>query len=178
MGNFINRIIRAAKLDAHLYEEVEADKSAMRQAMLVVVFSGVAAGLGNISKGGLSGVLLGTIVALAGWYIWAFLIYLIGTKLLPEPQTRSDIGELLRTIGFSSSPGLIRVLGVIPGLEGGVFFMVASIWMLVAMVIAVRQALDYTGTMRAIAVCVIGWIVQVLFIMILFYLFTGLPTPT
>ncbi|HDY69187.1 MAG TPA: hypothetical protein ENH85_15550, partial [Candidatus Scalindua sp.] len=71
MGNFINRIIRAAKLDAHLYEEVEADKSAMRQAMLVVVFSGVAAGLGNISKGGLSGVLLGTIVALAGWYIWA-----------------------------------------------------------------------------------------------------------
>ncbi|HDY68638.1 MAG TPA: hypothetical protein ENH85_12730 [Candidatus Scalindua sp.] len=122
--------------------------------------------------------MLGTIVALAGWYIWAFLIYLIGTKLLPEPQTRSDIGELLRTIGFSSSPGLIRVLGVIPGLEGGVFFMVASIWMLVAMVIAVRQALDYTGTMRAVAVCVIGWIVQVLFIMILFYLFTGLPTPT
>ncbi|MEE8190278.1 MAG: YIP1 family protein [Candidatus Scalindua sediminis] len=178
MGNFINRIIRAAKLDAHLYEEVEADKSAMRQAMLVVVFSGVAAGLGNISKGGLSGVLLGTIIALAGWYIWAFLIYLIGTKLLPEPQTRSDIGELLRTIGFSSSPGLIRVLGIIPGLEGGVFFMVASIWMLVAMVIAVRQALDYTGTMRAVAVCVIGWIVQVLFIMILFYLFTGLPTPT
>jgi hypothetical protein len=178
MGNFINRIIRAAKLDAHLYEEVEADKSAMRQAMLVVVFSGVAAGLGNISKGGLSGVLLGTIIALAGWYIWAFLIYLIGTKLLPEPQTRSDIGELLRTIGFSSSPGLIRVFGVIPGLEGGVFFMVASIWMLVAMVIAVRQALDYTGTMRAVAVCVIGWIVQVLFIMILFYLFTGLPTPT
>ncbi len=178
MGNFINRIIRAAKLDAHLYEEVEADKSAMRQAMLVVVFSGVAAGLGNISKGGLSGVLLGTIIALAGWYIWAFLIYLIGTKLLPEPQTRSDIGELLRTIGFSSSPGLIRVLGIIPGLEGGVFFMVASIWMLVAMVIAVRQALDYTGTMRAVAVCVIGWIVQVLIIMLLFYLFTGLPTPT
>ena len=177
MDNFINRIIRAAKLDAHLYEEVEADKNTMRQAMLVVVFSGVAAGLGNVAKGGLSGVLLGTIVALAGWYIWAFLIYLIGTKLLPEPQTRSDIGELLRTIGFSSSPGMIRVLGVIPGSEG-IVYMVASVWMLVAMVIAVRQALDYTGTMRAVAVCVIGWIVQVLFITILFYLFTGLPTPT
>ncbi len=178
MGNFINRIIRAAKLDAHLYEEVEADKSAMRQAMLVVVFSGVAAGLGNISKGGLSGVLMGTIAALAGWYIWAFLIYLIGTKLLPEPQTRSDIGELLRTIGFSSSPGLIRVLGIIPGLEGGVFFMVATVWMLVAMVIAVRQALDYTGTVRAVAVCVIGLIVQVLIIMLLFSLFVGSPEPT
>ncbi len=178
MGNFISRIIRAAKLEAHLYEEVEADKTAMRQAMLVVVLSGVAAGLGNISKGGLSGILLGTVAALAGWYIWAFLIYLIGTKLLPEPHTRSDIGELLRTIGFSSSPGLIRVLGVIPGLEGGVFFMVATVWMLVAMVVAVRQALDYTGTMRAIAVCIIGWIVQILIIMLLLSLFGGLPKPT
>ncbi len=176
MGNFTNRVIRAAKLDAHLYEEVEADKSAMRQAMLVVVFSGVAAGLGNVSKGGLSGILLGTIAALAGWYIWAFLIYLIGTKLLPEPQTRSDIGELLRTIGFSSSPGLIRVLGVIPGVEGGAFFIVATVWMLVAMVIAVRQALDYTGTMRAVAVCVIGWIIQSLIIML--FIFLVVPKPT
>ena len=178
MGNFISRIIRAAKLDAHLYEEVEADKTAMRQAMLVVVLSGVAAGLGSISKGGLPGILLGTVAALVGWYIWAFLIYLIGTKLLPEPNTRSDIGELLRTIGFSSSPGLIRVLGVIPGLEGGVFFVVATVWMLVAMVIAVRQALDYTGTMRAIAVCVIGWIVQILIIVLFLSLFGGLSKPT
>jgi len=178
MGNFISRIIRAAKLEAHLYEEVEADKNAMRQAMLVVVLSGVAAGLGNVAKGGLPGILLGTVAALIGWYIWAFLIYLIGTKLLPEPNTRSDIGELLRTIGFSSSPGLIRVLGVIPGLEGGVFFVVATVWMLVAMVIAVRQALDYTGTMRAIAVCVIGWIVQILIIVLLLSLFGGLPKPT
>ena len=178
MGNFISRIIRAAKLEAHLYEEVEADKNAMRQAMLVVVLSGVAAGLGNVAKGGLPGILLGTVAALIGWYIWAFLIYLIGTKLLPEPNTRSDIGELLRTIGFSSSPGLIRVLGVIPGLEGGVFFVVATVWMLVAMVIAVRQALDYTGTMRAIAVCIIGWIVQILIVVLLLSFFGGVPKPT
>lgn len=178
MGNFLNRIIRAAKLDAHLYEEVEDDKNAMRQAMLVVVLSGVAAGLGNVSKEGVYGIMLGTIAALGGWYIWAFLIYLIGTKLLPEPQTSSDIGELLRTIGFSSSPGLIRILGVIPGLEGGAFFMAATVWMLAAMVIAVRQALDYTGTMRAVAVCVIGWIVQVLIVMLLFYVFGGLPMST
>ncbi len=178
MGNFISRIIRAAKLEAHLYEEVEADKNAMRQAMLVVVLSGVAAGLGNVAKGGLPGILLGTVAALIGWYIWAFLIYLIGTKLLPEPNTRSDIGELLRTIGFSSSPGLIRVVGVIPGLEGGVFFMVAAVWMLVAMVIAVRQALDYTGTMRAVAVCIIGWIIQILIVVLLLSLFGGVPKPT
>ncbi len=161
MSTFKDRIIRAAKLDVHLYEEVEADKGAMMQAMGVVVLSSIAAGVGSIGKTGFGGILVGTIVALIGWYIWAYLTYLIGTKLLPEPQTRSDPGELLRTIGFSSSPGLIRVLGIIPGLAGVVFF-AASIWMLVAMVIAVRQALDYTGTLRAVGVCAIGWIIQTL----------------
>jgi len=157
MTNFKDRIIRAAKLDVNLYEEVEADKGALGQAMAVVILSSVAAGVGIISEGGLGGILMGTIMALIGWYVWAYLTYLIGTKLLPEPQTKADLGELLRTIGFSSSPGLIRVLGIVPALRV-IVFPAASIWMLVAMVIAVRQALDYTGTLRAVAVCVIGWI--------------------
>ncbi|RMF92009.1 MAG: hypothetical protein D6734_13250 [Candidatus Schekmanbacteria bacterium] len=171
MGNFKDRIVRASMLDANLYEEVEADKGAMGQAMAVVVLSSVAAGIGVIGKGGISGILTGAVTAIIGWYIWAYLTYIIGTKLLPEPQTKADVGELLRTIGFSSSPGLIRVLGIIPGLAGLVFS-VASIWMLVAMVIAVRQALDYNSTLRAVGVCVIGWIVQILFF-ILFFSFFG-----
>jgi len=166
MNIFIDRIIRAAKLDVNLYEEVEADKGAMGQAMTVVIISSVAAGLGSITQGGIGGIFIGTVSALVGWFIWAYLTYLIGTKLLPEPQTRADHGELLRTIGFSSSPGLIRVLGIIPGLSGIIFF-VASIWMLVAMVIAVRQALDYTGTWRAIGVCVIGWVIYAVLIALL-----------
>lgn len=176
MSNFGERIIRAVRLDIHLYEEVEADKEALGQAMLVVVLSSVAAGLGTIARGGLSGVLLGTITALFSWYLWAYLTYLIGTKLFPEPQTRADPGELLRTIGFSSSPGLIRVLAVVPVLTG-IVFTVASFWMLIAMVIAVRQALDYRGTLRAVAVCLLGWIVQVLIFMFLFYLLGGFAKP-
>ncbi len=112
MNTFQNRIIRAAKLDVKLYEEVEADKGAMGQAMTVVVLSSLAAGIGSIGTGGIGGLVMGTIAALVGWYVWAYLTYFIGTKLLPEPQTQSDPGELLRTIGFSSSPGLIRILGV------------------------------------------------------------------
>lgn len=166
MANFVDRIIRAAKLDPNLYEEVEADKTAMGQAMGVVVLSGVAAGVGAIAMHGAAGIVNGTIGALIGWFVWAGLTYLIGTKLLPEPQTRSDLGELLRTIGFASSPGLIRVLGIIPGL-GGIVFFVASIWMLIAMVIAVRQALDYTSTGRAVGVCLIGWIIQTMIILLL-----------
>ena len=167
MNIFVDRMIRAAKLDVNLYEEVEADKGAMGQAMTVVVISSVAAGLGSIAEGGIGGIFIGTITALIGWYVWAYITYFIGTRFLPEPQTKADHGELLRTIGFSSSPGLMRVLGIIPGLTGIVFF-VASIWMLVAMVIAVRQALDYTGTLRAIGVCVIGWIIQLVLFGLLF----------
>jgi len=172
MNIFMDRMVRAAKLDVNLYEEVEADKGAMGQAMAVVVISSVAAGLGSIVQGGIGGILMGTISALIGWYVWAYLTYLIGTKLLPEPQTQADHGELLRTIGFSSSPGVIRVLGIIPGLFWIASF-VASIWMLVAMVIAVRQALDYTGTLRAVGVCVIGWVIQAVLIMLVFSLFGG-----
>jgi hypothetical protein len=106
------------------------------------------------------------------WFIWAFMTYYIGTRLLPEPQTKADYGELLRTIGFSSSPGVLRVLGIIPMLGAIVNFMV-GIWMLVAMVIAVRQALDYKSTWRAVGVCLIGWIVQIAIFALFFWLAGG-----
>ena len=165
MPSMVNRMIRAAKLDIHLYEEVEADRGALGQAIGVVVLSSVAGGIGGGALRGLSGVLLGTIGALIGWFIWAGLTYLIGTKILPEPQTRADLGELLRTIGFASSPGIIRLLGLIPGITAAVF-LISSIWMLVVMVIAVRQALDYRSTLRAVGVCVIGWVIQVLVLLL------------
>lgn len=172
MASFINRIVRAAKLDVSLYEEVEADRGAMGQAMLVVILSGIAAGIGTIYQGGFVVIFRGTIFALAGWYIWAFLTYFIGTKLLPEPQTRASHQELLRTIGFSSSPGIIRLLGVIPAL-GQIVGFVASVWMLMAMILAVKQALDYTSTWRAVAVCVIGWVIQMVLLTLLAAIFWG-----
>ena len=176
MSSFKDRIIRAAKLDVKLYEEVEADTGAMAQAMLVVVLSSIAGGIGSLGKGGLSGLIWGTALALIAWYVWAYITYIVGTKLLPEPQTKADYGELLRTMGFSSSPGLIRILGIIPGLAWLVF-LVAGIWMLVAMVVAVRQALDYKSTFRAIGVCAIGWIIQALIITLFFSVFGGLQKP-
>ena len=172
MGSLGQRMIRAAKLDVSLYEEVEADRDALKQATVVVVMSSLAAGVGASARSGLGGLLFGSILALVGWYVWAFLAYWIGTRLLAEPQTKADYGELLRSIGFSSAPGVIRVLGIIPGLTG-LFFVAASVWMLVAMVIAVRQALDYTGTLRAVGVCAIGWIVQVFILALLLSLFRG-----
>ncbi|MCZ6822642.1 MAG: hypothetical protein O7F10_06810, partial [Deltaproteobacteria bacterium] len=147
---------------------------AMGQATAVVILSAVAAGIGSMSQGGIGGILVLTLAALVSWYVWAFLTYLIGTRLLPEPATRADLGELLRTIGFSSSPGLIRLLGIIPGLTEIVFY-VAGVWMLTAMVIAVRQALDYTSTLRAVGVCLIGWIIQAILLGIVLSMLGNAP---
>jgi len=165
MSQLMNRMLRAAKLDVSVYEEVEADPSSMSQAMTVVVLSSLAAGIGSLSMG-IGKLIFMTIISLVGWYVWAFLIYFIGTKWLSEPQTKADHGELLRTIGFSSAPGLIRVLAIIPGLNK-IVMSAAGIWMLIAMVIAVRQALDYKSTGRAVGVCFIGWMVQVFFVIAL-----------
>lgn len=173
MNKFVDRLIRAAKLEVDLYEEVEADKGALGQAMTVVVLSSLAAGIGGAPGGRGGGILFGTVATLIGWYLWAYLTYWLGTKVLPEPQTKANHGELLRTVGFSSSPGLIRVLGLVPGFSP-LIFTVAAIWMLIAMIIAVRQALDYRSTLRAVGVCIIGWVVQLLLLVMLFSIL-GVP---
>ncbi len=174
MTPFVDRMIRAAKLDVNLYEEVEADKGSMGQAMGVVVLSSLAGGIGFMQDAGMMGLMIGTVGSLIGWYLWAFLTYIIGTKLLSEPQTSADLGELLRTIGFSSAPGMIRVFAIIPGL-GMILNLLASMWMLAAMVIAVRQALDYQSTYRAIAVCLIGWVLQAVILAIIMAMVGGVP---
>ena len=156
MATFVQRMIGAARLNVPTYEEVEHDTSATGQAMAVVVLSSVAQGIGLWNRVP-RGLIAGAIGALVLWVIWAVLTYLIGTKVLPERQTEADVSQLLRTLGFASSPGILSFLGIIPIL-GSLFLMVVSIWMLVAMIVAVRQALDYTSTLRAIGVTVIGWI--------------------
>jgi hypothetical protein len=167
MSSFSNRVLRSARLDASVYEEVEADPAAFGQAMSVVLMASLAAGIGSIGHEGIGGLFMGAVSALAGWFIWAGLTYFIGTRILPQPGTQADYGQLLRTLGFASAPGIIRIAGVIPGLMTIVFF-VAAFWMLAATVIAVRQALDYDSTARAAAVCLIGWLVQLALTMIVF----------
>jgi hypothetical protein len=152
------RLIGAMALDPVIYEEVEADRGATLQAMLVVVLSSLSAGLGarGFGSGSLQGVLFISGLALVGWATWAIITFQIGARLMPEPQTRVDVGELLRTIGFASAPGMLRIFGVVPGATIPAF-VITSVWMLAAMIVAVRQALDYESTWRAIAVCALGW---------------------
>jgi hypothetical protein len=156
--SFPMRLLGAVALDPVLYEEVEADRLATPQALVVVVLSSLSAGIGARGFGGdtFPGVLFISGLALISWATWALVTYEIGARLLPEPQTRVDVGELLRTIGFSAAPGMLRIFGVVPGATIPAFA-ITAVWMLAAMIVAVRQALDYQSTGRAIAVCVLGW---------------------
>jgi hypothetical protein len=157
-NTYLQRLIGAAALDATIYEDVEADERATIQACTTVVISSLAAGIG--SRGMYSNTptnfVLTSLVALMAWGAWALVTYGIGVHLLPEKRTHSDVGELLRTTGFATAPGLLRLLGILPGVTIPVFA-VTALWMLAAMVVAVRQALDYEKTGRAIAVCLVGW---------------------
>ena len=160
MTTFPHRLMGASVLDVDTYEEVEADRGATTQALVVVLASSLASGIGasGFVRDGrplVEGVFLWSAISLIGWAAWALLVFEIGGRLLPEPETSVDVGELLRTIGFASAPGVLRVFGVIPEIALPVFAL-TTVWMLIAMVVAVRQALDYRSTVRAVVVCAIG----------------------
>ena len=172
MTTFPRRMLGAAVLDRRIYEEVEADGRATGQAVGVVLVASAAGGIGLLGLGGPSSQALvsGIVGSLVAWTAWASLTYLIGSNLVPVPQTRADLGLLLRTLGFASAPGILRLLGVIPFL-GLALYAIASIWMLLAMIVAVRQALDYRSTGRAVGVCLVGWALSLVIAAIIGILF-------
>jgi hypothetical protein len=180
VASLFTRMLRAARLDAALYEEVEADHSALWQATSVVVLSSLAARIGSRESSVSGGLIIITLATLLGWYIWAYLTYFVGTRWLPGLRTEADWGQLLRTIGFSSAPGVVRVIGVFlpKPVWVGVLFLVVATWMLVAMVIAVRQALDYESTTRAVVVCTVGWVIDLVISGVFLGLLRAVPHPS
>ena len=158
---FGQRLIGVLKLQPATFEEIEASPSATAQAVAVVVMASVAAGIGAGLQLGALALVRETLAALIGWIMWAGVTYLIGARLMPEPGTRTDMGELLRVIGFSYAPNFFTIFAFIPGLRT-VVLVVVAFWLLAATVIAVRQALDYRSTLRAVAVVLIGWLLFVL----------------
>jgi hypothetical protein len=171
MSRFLKRISGAAVLDAATYEEVEADPAATLQAMTVVLLAGVAAGIGAPGETSVAGTLTRVAIALVSWGVWASIIAQLGGGPLAEPQTKVDWPQLLRTLGFAAAPGIVQVLGVFGPLSGPLRIL-SWAWMLAAMVVAVRQALDYTQTWRAVLVCVVGGAVALAVTLVLGILFS------
>jgi len=172
----IQRMIGAAMLRTGTYEEVEADTSATKQAMLLVVLVSLASGVGNFGVGGVPALLFGILAALAGWSFWAWITYFVGTKILPTPETHANWGQLARTLGYAQSPGLLKVFGFVPVI-GPIVFFLATVWQLFAAIIAIRQALDYTSTWRAVGVAAIGFIGYAVIIGVVMMIFVSPTIP-
>ena len=169
--SLIDRMVRAARLDSNLYEEVEADEGANWQAFAVVLITSIASGLGAgiaaIISGDsgiwfLWGLLIGIGTGILGWLIWSLFAYWLGTTIFKGHVTEADYGQLMRTIGFSTTPRVLSFFSFIPFVGGFISF-VALVWALVAGVIAVRQALDFS-TWRAIGTCIVGWLIYALIV--------------
>ena len=176
IGVFLRRVVGAAALSANTYEEVEADRGATSQALLVVLLASAAAGVGARGAFGAVPTLrffaVASALSIVGWAIFATLTFEIGSRLLATRDTRTDIGELLRTLGFAAAPGLLQIFAIFGGPVTWIFGL-AILWTLAASVVAVRQALDYDSTARAVAVCGLAWLLS-LGIVVLFGSVVGL----
>ena len=176
----LQRMIGAARLNVHTYEDVENDQTATKQALLVVVLVSLASGIGAIGIGAIAigddynilNFLLGIAVGIIGWAIWAYITFFCGTKFLNTPETHADWGQLARGTAFAQTPGLLRVFGIIPYI-GGVIVLISVIWLIIAMVIADRQCLDYQSTNRAFAVVLISFIPYIILVSIVFAILFG-----
>jgi hypothetical protein len=158
--SFGERLIGAARLDPMVYEDVEADVSATRQAVLVVCLSGVSLAIGR-ANAGIEGVASSMLREMVGWLLISAIVYVIGDKILRGSATW---GELLRTIGFAQAPGLLAALSWYPPINAPVRYGIAT-WKLFAVVVAIRQALDFDerdwGTARALLTAGLGFVVYV-----------------
>ena len=165
MASLGERMVGAMKADVKTFQEIEADPSAIGQAVTVIVIAGVASLIGNVFRSGVFGGMMALILSLISYALWSLLVVLIGTKLMPEPSTKADFNEAFRVIGFTAAPGVFNLLAIIPFL-GPLISLVIAIWTLIIGVIAVREVLDYSNTARAIIVCLIAmvvvWVVTVL----------------
>jgi hypothetical protein len=164
VSSFQERVVGVMRLRAATFEEVEHDASATSQAAIVVLVATIAQRLSLYDLG--VRWLLGSIVAaLVAWLVGALVLFFIGTRVLPGKNTSADVGQLLRTVGFAQAPGIFAILGVLP-LLGGLIGLLVFLWVLAATVIAVRQALDYDDTLRAVIVCLLAAIAWVAVVMV------------
>jgi Yip1 domain len=158
---FGDRVIGAMKLEPNAFEDVERDPTAIGQAVGVIVLAAVSAGIGNIYWGGISGIVTTAITSLIGFLIWSVIVWLVGTKLMPEPTTKADFPETFRVLGFSAAPGLLSFITIIP-LLGYLILFVIWLWQMASMIVAVKAVLDYSTIGKAIVVVLIGFIINLI----------------
>ena len=173
----IQRMMGAAMFNADTYEEIEADPGAIGQAIGVVILVTICGIVGGVIDGllggaGASGIIWGLIAGLVfgilRWAIWVSVLSLVGGMMLRTSNTQTSWAEIGRVVGFAYTPGVLSIFSFVPFI-GWLFPVVAFVWTLAAVTLAVRQALDFESTGRAILVVLVAavvgfipWIIVVL----------------
>ncbi len=164
-AGMINRMIRAAMLDAQLYEEVEHDPSKDQEALMVVILvalvNGILAFPFNLllGRGFVTSVFLlvfNIIWTLIAYYLYAYVTYWVGTSLF---QGTADVGELRRVLGYAYAPAIFLWVPCIG-------WLIVPIWLLVTGIIAVRQALDVDTTKAVLTVLISIVIIFVVYLIL------------
>jgi hypothetical protein len=172
MASFGERVVGAMKLDPNTFEEIERDTTAMGQAVGVIALAAVSGGIGNVWYGGITGIVTGVIIALIGYVVWALVVWLIGTKVMPDPTTKADFPEAFRVIAFAAAPGVLGIVTIIP-LLGWLLMFLLWLWSIAAMVVAVKQVMDYSTIGKAVIVVLIGFVLQLIVAGMLGLMFAG-----
>lgn len=162
---FWQDVKRALWGDPLVFEDLATHPQGMEQAMGLVFLLGLATGIPSVFRFGVSGLVAHCIFYPLGWFVWSSLIYWVGCKWLAERQVRVAFKDVLVAMALAGSPALFRVLGIIPGLNGLVNFVV-SLWMFWLLLIAVHSLLQSASWTRTVAVCVLAWGIQVCFVLL------------
>ena len=174
-NKLINRMLRAARLDSCLFEEVATDEEALGQAVMISLLASLATGIGMAITGLIGGkgpmwfvwgLLSGFVASLAGWFAWVVLTYLAATTYLRGPQ-KVNIIELTTALGFANSPCVLRIMMCLPLLGWMVTFL-AGIWALASGTVALKQALDFSGG-KALGANIIGWLVYMAMVLLVLF---------
>ena len=167
--SYVEKLYKAIMLDVKFYESVEADKSLTRQAMMTVALVAIVEGFAVAGITAPLSLALGALGSILRWAVWAFFVAFVGTRILPEPETDSNTGELLRTLGFAYAPGLLLIFQFVPLIEHLPIVIIVYLLQLAAMTVAVRQALDFNSTVRAVGVCIVAFIVMTITLELLMF---------
>lgn len=168
---FLTKLIRAAKLDSSLYEAIEHDPTALNHAAVAIILINVCSAIGEViydirlqetaiaADPLLIGMIVGAAVfmALAKWFILTGIIYLIGVRVF---KGTAGFREILRTIAFAYTPVALQILLPLFMMYEWIFLVLVgtNVWMIAALVIAVRQSLDLT-TGKSLGIVVLAGIV-------------------
>ena len=144
MGSgFINRVLRALRLDATLYREVAAPGASTEQAALVVILAAVGFSFSNSARSLVSwlgaeggGVLsavtpteanrwiamdfanyrvaLGVLTLAAAWPVWTAGVWLVARRLGAPGRQRPGYGQIARVLAFAQAPGVFGPALLLP----------------------------------------------------------------